>query len=128
MHPREKILFDPKKVKFDMPLLEAFRLTQVRSLEDYRSLRGNLADLRGISYFFINCLEGKAKLMITIITAEKDEVTASYALDYDLLGISYEDLMNAICGESGNYPLSHEMEQKLMEALENDRWRFFKAE
>ncbi len=66
--------------------------------------------------------------MITVITAEKDEVTASFALDHDLLGIHYGDMTTAIRGESGNYPLPHEMEQKLKDALKRDDWRFFKAE
>lgn len=128
MPPREKVIFDPKKIRFDLPLLEAFRLTQVRSVEDYRSLCSNLADLRGMSYFFINCLEDRARLMITVITAERDEVTASFALDHDLLGVRHEDLISAICDKSGNYPLPPEIKQKLREALETDDWRFFKAE
>lgn len=129
MAPREKILFDPKKIRFDLPLNEAFRLTQVGSIEDYRCLKSNLAELRGMSYFFINYLESKARLMITIIAAEPDEVTATFSLNHDLLGVSSEDLMGEICCESGNYSLPYKVEQKLRNAaLEEGNWRFFKAE
>ncbi len=129
MTPREKILFDPKKTRFDLPLFEAFGLTQVGSIEDYRSLMGSLADLRGMSYFFINCLENRARLMITIIAADREAVTTSFTLNHDLLGIRYEDLMSAIIGGSGNYPLPPEIERKLKDAvLEENNWRFFKAE
>lgn len=128
MSAREKVFFDPKKARLDIPLLEAFSLTQVRSVEDYRSLSSNLADLRGLSYFFINYLDGRAKLMITVITAESHEVTSSFALDHHILGVSDEDLMHAISHESGNYQLSNEIEQKLRNALEKDGWQFFRAE
>ncbi len=132
MAPGEKILFDPKKIRFDLPLFKAFRLTKVGSIEDYRSLMGSLADLRGMSYFFINCLESRARLMITIIAADREAVTTSFTLDHDLLGIRYEDLLSAIIGgsgNSGNYPLPPEIERKLRDAALNDNnWRFFKAE
>ncbi len=128
MSSREKIIFDPKLARLDLPLMEAFRLTHVRSIDDYRLLSSNLNDLRGVSYFFINYLNGKARLMITVIAASGNEVTYTSALKHNLLGISDDDLMNAISGESGNYELSFEIEQKLRIALEDDGWNFFKAE
>lgn len=128
MSLEEKILFDPCKVRLDLTPSEAFRLTAVRSLEDYRHLRQRLPEIRGISYFFINRLEDRARLMVTIITAEGHEVTASFALNHDALGISYRELMDAACDKSGNYPLPPEMERKVRSAMGNEDWRFFKVE
>lgn len=128
MSLEEKILFDPCKVRLGLTLSEAFSLTQVKSIEDYRHLRQRLPEIRGISYFFINRLESRARLMVTIITAEGSEVTASFALDHDALGISHRELMDAACDMSGNYPLSSEIERKVRSAMGSEDWRFFKSE
>ncbi len=123
----ERVLFDPSKVRFDLPLGEAFQLTQVKSLEDYRRLRSSLPQMRGQSYFFINRLEGNARLMVTIIVAEGGEVTASFTLDHNALGIDHDELIRSSEQSSGNYPLPPEVEQKVRKAMAHSDWRFFKA-
>ena len=123
----ETILFDPCKVRFDLSLREAFELTQVTSLQEYRRLMCRLPELRGLSYFFINILNKRARLVMTIITAEDHEITATFVLDHDTLGIDHEELLQA-GHENGNYALSHEMEQKIRRAIRQSesKWQFFK--
>jgi hypothetical protein len=116
----EKVLFDPCKVRFDLTLSEAFRLTQVKSLEDFLRLKQRLPEIRGSSYFFINRLDGGARLMVTIIVAEGDEVTSSFALNHDALGIGRHELTDAALGtveNSGNYPLPPVVERKVQCAM-----------
>ncbi len=128
MHSSEKrIRFDPCKVRFDLPLSEAFRLTQVRSFEDYMRLRLSLPTLRGQSYSFVNRLGDSARLMVTIIVADSREVTASFTLDHKALGIDYDELIGTAGLASGNYPLSPRVEEKVRKAIMQPDWRFFKA-
>lgn len=122
----EKVLFDPCRVRFDLGLQEAFALTQVRSLQEYRLLEQRLRELRGASYFFLNVTGGRARLMITIITAGDLEATSTFALDHSALGIGEVDLMRA-GQEDGNYPVSPELEMKIKHSLRQSDWRFFKA-
>jgi hypothetical protein len=122
----QRITFNPEKARLDMPISEAFALTQVRSVQDYRRLKHRLPDMRGSSYFFINILGKKARLIITIITAEDQEITATYALDHNRLGIAHDELMKA-GGEDGNYAVPAELMIKIHNALQHSDWRFFKA-
>ena len=119
----QRITFDPKKARLDMPISAAFALTQVRSVQDYQRLKQSLPEMRGSSYFFI---KERARLIITIITAEDQEITATYALDHNRLGIAHEELINA-GGEDGNYEVPAELMRKIHNALRNTDWRFFQA-
>jgi len=124
--PMQRIVFDPEKAKLDMPINEAFALTQVRSVQDYQRLMNELPEMRGSSYFFINILGRKASLIITIITAEDQEITATYALDHNLLGIAHDELMRA-GGKDGNYAVPADLMRKIHGALHHPDWRFFKS-
>lgn len=121
----ETISFDPCKVRFDLTLREAFQLTQVTSLQEYQLLLSRLPELRGHSYFFINILDQRARLVMTIITAEDQEITATFVLDHDALGIRHEELMQT-GQEDGNYSLLPAMEQKIRRAMRQSQWQFFK--
>jgi len=121
----ETILFDPCKVRFDLTLREAFELTQVTSLKEYQLLLSRLPELRGHSYFFINILDRRAKLVMTIITAEDREITATFVLDHDALGIGHEDLLQT-GHEDGNYSLMPAVEQKIRKAMNQSECQFFK--
>jgi hypothetical protein len=124
----ETVLFDPCKVRFDLTLREAFSLTQVTSMQEYRLLINRLPQLRGHSYFFINILNCRARLVMTIITAEPQEITATFVLDHSALGINHDELLmagNAGNGD-GNYSLSLEMEKKIRQAMKKAQWQFFK--
>lgn len=118
------ISFDPCKVRFDLTLSEAFDLTRVTSLQEYRLLIRRLPELRGHSYLFINVLDQKARLVMTIITAEDHEITATSVLDHNALGISHEELLQAGIID-GNYALPAEMEQKIRSAMVQNRRQFF---
>jgi hypothetical protein len=121
----ESISFDPCKVRFDLTLREAFELTQVTSLQEYQLLLSRLPELRGHSYFFINILDRRARLVMTIITAEDQEITATFVLDHDTLGIGHEDLLQT-GHEDGNYSLMPAMEQKIRKAMNQPQSQFFK--
>ncbi len=121
----ETVLFDPCKVRFDLTLREAFSLTQVTSMQEYQLLINRLPQLRGNSYFFINILNCRARLVMTIITAEPQEITATFVLDHNALGINHDELLMAGDGD-GNYSLSLEMEQKIRQAMKKAQWQFFK--
>ena len=112
-----KLPFDPSKAMFHLSLDEAFGLTEVRSLEGYQRLKERLPRIRGSSYFFINILEGVARLMMTVIVADSHTVTTSVVLDHNSLGISYDLLIAAArrfgSPVNGNFPLSREIEMKL---------------
>lgn len=122
----QRITFDPEKARLGMPISAAFALTQVRSMQDYQRLMQSLPEMRGSSYFFINILGERARLIITIITAEDQEITATYALDHNRLGIAHEELMNA-GREDGNYAVPAELMRKIHNALQHTDWRFFQA-
>lgn len=122
----QRITFDPEKARLDMPICEAFALTQVRSVQDFRRLKHRLPEMRGSSYFFINILAKRARLIITIITAEDQEITATYALDHNRLGIAHEDLFQA-GREDGNYAVPRELISKIHNAMQHSDWRFFKS-
>lgn len=114
--PEKPVTFDPEKVRFDLSLDDAFALTSVRSLREFLCLRESLPHLRGQSYFFINILESHARLIMTIITAEEQEITATYELDPCPLGIAPGELISAGSG-SGNYPLPPHLEGKIKRAI-----------
>ena len=118
------IQLDPNKIKFDLPPNEAFRLTEVRSIESYERLKNSLPKLRGISYLFINVLDGIARLILTIIVAEDLEVTSTYVLDHESFDLSYDELVLAVEASSlddGNYPISSVIEKKIRSSIET-RW------
>jgi hypothetical protein len=119
------ISFDPCKVRFDLTLREAFDLTRVTSLQEYQLLMRRLPELRGHSYLFVNILGPRARLVMTIITAEDIEITATFVLDHDALGISHEELLRAGIGD-GNYALTAEIEQKIRKEMLQIRRQFFK--
>ncbi|MBP7071108.1 MAG: hypothetical protein KBA97_08540 [Methanothrix sp.] len=120
MTPSEDLTFlDPEKVRFDLSLPEAFALTSVRSLEDYHSLKESLPHLRGQSYFFINISGSQPRLILTIITSEKQEITATYEIDPHSLGIDPLDLTSAVEG-CGNHPLPRHLGEIIRIAIEND--------
>jgi hypothetical protein len=121
----ETISFDPCKVRFDLTLREAFELTQVTSLQEYQLLLRRLPELRGHSYFFINILDQRARLVMTIITAEDQEITATFVLDHDALGIRHEELMQTGKGD-GNYSLLPAIEQKIRRAMSQSQRQFLK--
>lgn len=121
----ESISFDPCKVRFDLSLREAFELTRVTSLQDYQLLVRRLPELRGHSYLFINVLGQRARLVMTIITAEDMEITATFVLDHEALGISHEELLRAGIVD-GNYAITAEMEQKIRKEMLQTRRQFFK--
>lgn len=121
----ETVLFDPCKVRFDLTLREAFGLTQVTSMQEYQLLVNRLPQLRGNSYFFINILNCRARLVMTIITAEPQEITATFVLDHNALGMNHDELLMAGDGD-GNYSLSLEMEHKIRQAMKKAQWQFFK--
>lgn len=125
--PPEKVLFDPCKVRFDLNLQEAFALTRVQSLQEYQLLEQRLQELRGVSYFFVNVAGGKARLMITIITAGDLEATSAFVLDHSALGADNEDLMQA-SREDGNYPVPPDLEMKIKCSMLQPDWRFFKQD
>ena len=113
MTPSEDLIsFDLEKVRFDLSLPEAFALTSVRSLDEYLRLKENLPYLRGQSYFFVNILGQRAKLFLTIIIAEEQEITATKELDTATLGISHEELLSA-GGEDGNHPVPPHTAEKI---------------
>ena len=119
MTPSEDLIFlNPEKVRFDLSLPQAFALTGVRSLEEYRRLKASLPQLRGQSYLFVNILDCKARLILTIITAEERETTATYEIDPRPLGIDPVDLIAAGRG-SGNHPLPHHLEERIRRAIES---------
>ncbi len=119
------ISFDPCKVRFDLSLREAFELTRVTSLQEYQLLIRRLPELRGHSYFFINILGKRARLVMTIITAEDHEITATFVLDHNALGISHDDLLQS-GGIDGNYSLPAEMEQRIRKEMAQTQRQFFK--
>jgi hypothetical protein len=123
----EKVHFDPGKVRFDLSLDEAFALTQVRSMKEYQLLRQRLQELRGVSYFFLNIAGGRARLMITIITAGDLVATSTFVLDHSALGMDDKDLVLA-SHEDGNYPVPYDIERKIRRSVQQPEWRFFKAE
>jgi hypothetical protein len=53
---------------------------------------------------------------MTIITAKDLEVTETFVLDHDALGIGHEDLLQTGY-EDGNYSLMPAMEQKIRKAM-----------
>lgn len=65
--------------------------------------------------------------MATVIVAEGCEVTTSYVLDHHALGMD-DDMLLFASRESGNYPLSLQMQQKIHLALSDREWRFFKID
>ena len=119
MTPSEDLIFlDPEKVRFNLSLPEAFALTSVRSPEDYHRLKESLPCLRGQSYLFVNILESHARLILTIITAEEQETTATYDIDPRPLGIDPLDLTSA-GGSSGNHPLPHNLKEKIRRVIKS---------
>lgn len=120
MTPSEDLIFlDPEKVRFDLSLPEAFALTSVRSPEEYHRLKASLPRLRGQSYLFVNILDRRARLILTIITAEERETTATYELDPRPLGIDPVDLIIAGKG-SGNHPLPYHLEERIRRAIKSN--------
>ncbi len=117
--PENLVVIDPEKVRFDLSLLQAFAITSVRSSEDYDRLKENLSRLQGQSYFFINISGSQPRLILTIITSEKQEITATYELDPRPLGIDPRDLTSAAEG-SGNHPLPLHLEEKIRRAIKSD--------
>jgi len=117
--PENLVVIDPEKVRFDLGLPKAFALTSVRSPEEYYRLKKSLPSLRGQSYLFVNILNGKARLILTVITAEEQETTATYELDPRPLGIDPLDLTSAAEG-CGNHPLPRHLEEKIRRAIESD--------
>ena len=116
----DEICLDPRKARFDLTLEEAFRLTEVRSIEDFERLKKRLPEIRGHYYFFINLLSGRRTLMVTVIMAEKDTVTDTFPLDPEFMGISSQEIAWAhIDASDGNYPLPLEIEEKVKVALNN---------
>jgi len=116
MTPSEDLIFlDPEKVRFDLSLPEAFALTSVQSPEEYHRLKASLPRLRGQSYLFVNILDRRARLILTIITAEERETTATYEIDPRPLGIDPADLISAE-GGSGNHPLPYHLEERIRRA------------
>ena len=79
--PEKPVEFDPAKVRFDLNLSDAFALTSVRSTAKFSRLKKRLPEIRGQSYLFINILGEKARLIMTVITGEEKEITATYELD-----------------------------------------------
>lgn len=122
----EQIEFDHGKAIFGFSPDETFALTSVRSLEEYVALQERLPNMRGQSYFFVNILREKARLIMTVITVEDEEITATYELDPKPLFISSEELMQAGQG-SGNYPLSSCMEDRIKMAMKRPGRHFFKV-
>ena len=112
----DRIFFDPEKVRFDLSLQDAFALTSVRSLGEFLSLKESLPHLRGQSYFFVNILGSHARLILTIITAQEQETTATYELDPCPLGIAPGELISAGSG-SGNFPLPTHLVGKIKRAI-----------
>ena len=120
MTPSEDLIFlDPEKVRFDLSLPEAFALTSVRSPEEYHRLKASLPRLRGQSYLFVNILDRKARLILTIITAEERETTATYELDPRPLGIDPVDLIITE-KSSGNHPLPYHLEERIRRAIKSN--------
>jgi hypothetical protein len=114
--PESHAVLDPGKVRFDLSLRDAFALTSVRSLGEFLRLEERLPEMRGQSYFFVNILGSRARLILTIITAEELETTATYELDPGPLGIAPADLISAGSG-SGNYSLPPHLEGKIKMAI-----------
>jgi hypothetical protein len=116
--------FDPQKALFGLHPDEAFKLTEVLSQEEYLRLKERLPKMRGFYYFFIKLIEEEVRLVATVIIAEGDEVTRSFVLDHESLGISSQDLLESIYTsierfpKSGNFPISDKIEQKIREAVE----------
>ena len=114
----DEICLEPRKARFDLTLEEAFRLTEVRSVEDFERLKRRLPEIRGHYYFFINYLSGKRTLMVTVIVAKKDTVTETFPLDPEPMGISFQEIARTPIGPSeGNYSLPPDMERKIKKAL-----------
>ncbi len=91
----------------------------MRSPEEYHRLKESLPRLRGQSYFFINISGSQSRLILTIITAEEQETTATYELDPRPLGIDPLDLTSAAEG-CGNHPLPRHLEEKIRRAIKSD--------
>ena len=124
--PKEQIEFDPGKAIFGLCPADMFALTSVRSIEEYIALQEHLPQMRGQSYFFVNILKEKASLIMTIITAEEEEITATYELDPEPLSISQEELMQAGQG-CGNHPLPPNLENRIKMAMKCPGSHFFKV-
>jgi hypothetical protein len=122
----EHIEFDPGKVRFDLSLSDAFALTSVRSLQEFFALLKRLPKLCGQSYFFINILSQRARLIMTIITARDQEITATYELDPRPLGIAPEELMS-VGREDGNYPVPPDLVRKIECKMVDPRCNFVKS-
>lgn len=122
---KEQIEFDCGKALFGLCPSDMFALTSVRSLEEYIALKEHLPDMRGQSYFFVNILREKARLIMTVITVEEEEITATYELDPEPLSISQEELMQAGQG-SGNHPLPPNLENRIKMAMKCPGCHFFK--
>lgn len=123
---KEKIEFDPGKAIFGLSPAETFALTSVRSLEEYAALQEHLPYMRGQSFFFVNILREKARLIMTVITVEDEEITATYELDPEPLSISPEELLQAGQG-SGNHPLPAHLESRIRMAMRFPGCHFFKV-
>ncbi|HNX40322.1 MAG TPA: hypothetical protein PKK11_07025 [Methanothrix sp.] len=123
--PEQKIApetFDPEKIRLDLPLSDAFALTAVRSLQEFSDLQGRLDEVRGQSYFFVNILEGRARLIMTVIIAEEQEITATYELDTSA-AITQEELLSSPVREDGNHPLPEGLAERVRSALHNNEFR-----
>jgi hypothetical protein len=110
--PEKPVEFDPGEVRFDLSIQDAFALTSVRSLSEFMRLLERLPEIRGQSYLFVNILGQRARLIMTVITAEEQEITATYELDPRPLGIDPQELFSAGAG-SGNYPLPAHLEERI---------------
>ncbi len=122
---RNDTAFDPDKVRFDLSLSDAFALTRVCSLQEFSTLQERLRLLRGQSYFFVNILKGKPRLIMTIITAEEQEITATYELEISSLGICPEELVSENRMD-GNYPLPAVLIKKIKFAADHTDFRLSK--
>lgn len=118
------VVFDPERVRFDLSRGSALSLTSVRSIEEFRALQEGLREMRGQSYFLVNILKGRARLILTVITADELEVTATYELDPGPLGIADEEMLLAGPG-GGNHPLTSLLEARIREATQGPLCPFF---
>lgn len=117
-------LFDPERVRLDLPPSDAFALTAVRSLQEFSDLQGRLGEVRGQSYFFVNILRGRARLIMTVITAGEQEITATYDIDISATDISREKLSTS--HEEGNHPLPEGLAERILHAMQNNELRLTK--
>ena len=117
--PENLVVIDPEKVRFDLSLPEAFALTSVQSQEEYHRLQESLPRLRGQSYLFVNILDRRARLILTIITADERETTATYEIDPQPLGIDPVDFITAGRG-SGNHPLPYHLEERIRREIKSN--------